>query len=444
MTRRRGFIPVVSAGMSAVALIIGIGLIVGVVSALGQAFMGQMSGSFGGLNFGGSYETTSVLNGLVIETSGKTAIEDHLALSRGATDPAAHFAATNIDQSLASKPEALRRAKTMFNALLRSGLTSSFIGELDGNVPPEDEAWYIVQRWCYDRRCFKGTAVGAKEDYLRKRVVVTNPATGKSVVTSVLDWGPAAFTGRVSGLSPEAALSIGADTGTNLKYGWAVDQNVPLGPVKNVSTGSGGGTSTGAGFARTPRGFPRFLQYEGPWANERYGNCTPTYQAGQNGHKYTQGTYADAACGPSSLANVLKFYAEKGQLTFKPAYTARYGQTINPKTIGELAVAGNFRVCGNGTDSSFIKAIGEQYFNVRVNRGASWARVVDALKNGIPVIGNMNAGVFTNQGHYVVLYAIDEAKNRIYSSDSYTRNVTEAEIDQVKNQAEEFFIVAIQ
>jgi hypothetical protein len=432
MARRRGIIPVVAAAMSAVALIVGIAIIVGVVNALGQVFMGQVSGSFGGFNFGGSYETTSVLDGLVIETSGKTAIEDHLALSAGATDPTGHFTATNIDQNLGNNPAALRKAKTMFNGLLRRGLTSSFIANLNGVVPPEDEAWYIVQRWCYSSQCFKGAAVGTKVEYLRKRVVVTNPATGKSVVTSVLDWGPAAYTGRVSGLSPEAAFSIGADTGTNLQYGWAVDQSVPLGPVINPSSQYGGGSTTtsnvGDGLQKTSRGFPRFMQYKGPWASQNYGSpCLP------------RATVSSAGCGPSSLANVALYYQEAKGLQFTALYTQEFGNAVNPGTISTLSKRTGGRPCG-GTAYSMFNTVGRRYLNLRSD-AASWSAVVNALRQKIPVISTMGPGYFTSTGHFITLYDISSNGKTIYVSDSYKRNRTEAPASTVKDQAKGFYII---
>lgn len=447
MSRRRGFAAIITPIMGILALVAGIALIVGLVTAIGQALMSRISGSFGSGSFGGSYETTSVLDGLPIETSGKIAIEDHLALSAGATDLEQHFAATGVDTNFPNAADQ-RKIKTMYNELLRAGKTSSFISELNGQVPAEDEAWYVNQRWCYDSRCFKGQAIGAKEQYLRKRVVITNPKNGRSVVASVLDWGPGTTPGereRVGGISPEIATALNVETNDSLIFGWAVDQNVPLGPVKVSATGSSSG-SNGSGYTTTSRGFPRFLQYEGPWAQLRYGNCPPTYQAGQGNHKYTEGTFADAACGPTSLANVLKYYQQKGQLVVKSGFSAKYGSTINPQTVAGIILTydSKLRVCGNGTDPSFIEKIGETYFNLRVSSDVSWDSVKDALRQNTPVIALMGSGVFTDSGHYVVLYGINEDAGVVYSSDSYTRNVQEASFDNVSRQKKSFYIINTQ
>ena len=72
----------------------------------------------------------------------------------------------------------------------------------------------------------------AKEWHRGKRVLVTNPANGKRLVASIMESGPAIFTGRVSGLSPEAMLELGAVTDTNLEYGFLIDQSIPVGPLR--------------------------------------------------------------------------------------------------------------------------------------------------------------------------------------------------------------------
>jgi hypothetical protein len=72
----------------------------------------------------------------------------------------------------------------------------------------------------------------AKNWHRGKKVLVTNPANGKRVVTSVMESGPSIFTNRVSGLSPEAMLSLDAVTDSNLEYGFLIDQTTPVGPLQ--------------------------------------------------------------------------------------------------------------------------------------------------------------------------------------------------------------------
>jgi len=65
-----------------------------------------------------------------------------------------------------------------------------------------------------------------------RKVLITNPANGKRLVASIIESGPAIFTGRVSGLSPEAMFDLGAITDSDLEYGFLLDQSIPVGPLQ--------------------------------------------------------------------------------------------------------------------------------------------------------------------------------------------------------------------
>ena len=71
----------------------------------------------------------------------------------------------------------------------------------------------------------------AKNWHRGRKVLVTNPANGKRLVTTIMESGPAIFTNRVSGLSPEAMLALGVVTDDTLQYGFMIDQSIPVGPL---------------------------------------------------------------------------------------------------------------------------------------------------------------------------------------------------------------------
>ncbi len=146
----------------------------------------------------------------------------------------------------------------------------------------EEEKWYITMRWPYVKWRFNGTSAlvdsattNTKSAYAKVRVVVYNPKTKKSIITAICESGPAPWTGsswferlpsstrkslskifaaatnnppsfwkgarqfdppeadgRVSGLAPKALKTIGASANTVLEYGFAEDQNRPLGLIK--------------------------------------------------------------------------------------------------------------------------------------------------------------------------------------------------------------------
>jgi hypothetical protein len=66
--------------------------------------------------------------------------------------------------------------------------------------------------------------------YKEKKVLVTNEKNGKKVVASILEAGPAIWTGRVGGLSPEAFDAIDAKNDTKCTFAF-VDDDTKLGKV---------------------------------------------------------------------------------------------------------------------------------------------------------------------------------------------------------------------
>jgi hypothetical protein len=67
--------------------------------------------------------------------------------------------------------------------------------------------------------------------YKEKKVLVTNSRNDKQVVASILEAGPAIWTGRVGGLSPEAFQAIKAKNNEKCTFQY-VDKDTKLGPVK--------------------------------------------------------------------------------------------------------------------------------------------------------------------------------------------------------------------
>lgn len=151
-----------------------------------------------------------------------------------------------------------------------------------GLVPPAiasqaEEDWYIDMRWRFVKWYWDGnvTSEGASEagevgwyaTSPHRKILVTNPRTNKSVVTSAIESGPAPwagvhndsstppsywqgaiegtpaeYRGRVSGLAPKVMEALEVEPriyetqGDDLLYAWA-DQSAPLGPTDSTATG---------------------------------------------------------------------------------------------------------------------------------------------------------------------------------------------------------------
>ena len=149
--------------------------------------------------------------------SGLVGQEQHLCLTVSQEPPATHYA-------ISGTPPAAQ------NGMAWQEGGGSGYGAWGKAPPVEDERYYVNMRWNYTT--LNGQVILAPKDwYYKKRVLVINPANGKRVIASIVEYGPAPWTGRVSGLSPEAMLALGAQTDDNLTYYWALDQSLPRGPM---------------------------------------------------------------------------------------------------------------------------------------------------------------------------------------------------------------------
>lgn len=116
------------------------------------------------------------------------------------------------------------------NSNVSSNITIT--GPVNANNGEEVVFVYKYQNIAWRPRPFTSTisnTSSSKAWHTNKKVLVTNPKNGRRVVASIIESGPAIFTDRVSGLSPEAMDAIGAVTDDVLEYGFVIDQNTPLG-----------------------------------------------------------------------------------------------------------------------------------------------------------------------------------------------------------------------
>lgn len=119
---------------------------------------------------------------------------------------------------------------------------------------------------------------------------------------------------------------------------------------------------------------PLYLQYKGSWSGVRYGD----------------GTIKRTGCAPTCLAMVLSYLRQ---------------EQILPSDVA--AWAGNrFYVNGVGTSWEIYGAV-EQTWGVRCTSiGKNQALLIQALREGKPVIASMGPGTFTKGGHFIVLSGI--------------------------------------
>ena len=137
---------------------------------------------------------------------------------------------------------------------------------------------------------------------------------------------------------------------------------------------------------------------------------------------YAGGTIRENACGPTCLTMVY---------IFKTGHTDK-----TPVDICALAEAGNYAPTG-ATEWSFMTGgawqlglNGTQLYNDRES-------IAQALRSGVPVIAAVRPGTFTNVGHYIVLYGIDDANQiGVYDPNSASRSARRWGVVEVLNEVE--------
>ena len=137
---------------------------------------------------------------------------------------------------------------------------------------------------------------------------------------------------------------------------------------------------------------------------------------------YAGGTIRQNACGPTCLTMV---------------YIYKTGHTdMTPVDMCALSEAGNYAPTG-ATEWSFMTSgawqlglNGTQLYNDRDS-------MAQALRSGAPVIAAVRPGTFTNVGHYIVLYGIDDADQiGVYDPNSQSRSARRWGIVEVLNEIE--------
>jgi hypothetical protein len=159
-----------------------------------------------------------------------------------ATGPKADSAAGDGRQAGASPPDDAQLPATR-------GKAGVFGGPKDRGFKPDDKlalptgphfayerirtlnpkGFYCAMRWDY--RFQHMSPEEGKRWWANKKLRVTNPKNGASVVVRAVDYGPHENTGFDISVSPGAAESLGIEIGDEVEIAFA-DQRSPLGPAK--------------------------------------------------------------------------------------------------------------------------------------------------------------------------------------------------------------------
>lgn len=91
------------------------------------------------------------------------------------------------------------------------------------------KSFYCAMRWDYHVEHMSPEE--GKRWWANKKLVVTNPQNGNSVIVRAVDYGPHENTGLDISVSPGAAEALEVEVGDEVEIAFA-DQKAPAGPVK--------------------------------------------------------------------------------------------------------------------------------------------------------------------------------------------------------------------
>ncbi|VWL86155.1 Peptidase_C39 like family protein [Collinsella aerofaciens] len=137
---------------------------------------------------------------------------------------------------------------------------------------------------------------------------------------------------------------------------------------------------------------------------------------------YAGGTIRQNACGPTCLTMVYIFKTGRTDMT--------------PVDMCALSEAGNYAPTG-ATEWSFMTSgawqLGLNGTELHNDRDS----MTQALRSGAPVIAAVRPGTFTNVGHYIVLYGIDDADQiEVFDPNSASRSARRWGVVEVLNEVE--------
>ena len=185
--------------------------------------------------------------------------------------------------------------------------------------------------------------------------------------------------------------------------------------ANNATPGFSNGdpSSTGeSGSGDVINNFPYYNQGDPRWGPKAYG----------------PGTFASSACGPTSMAMVLK----------------SYGHNVTPEDTVNYSLANGFRTKSSGTSWGFFNSIGKNYGLNVAEFDPNIPRVKEYLDNNIPVIASMTPGTFTKGGHFIVFSSHNKADDTVTVNDPSHRDlsVKNWNADFALRQAKQFWAVS--
>ena len=159
-------------------------------------------------------------------------------------------------------------------------------------------------------------------------------------------------------------------------------------------------------------GVPLFIQWDPQWGYLDYGSSV----VGLSG------------CGPICLS-------------MAGAYVTGDYETFRPDRIISFALDEGYRVPGNGTQWALISEGGEKLGLDVTEIPLDENRIIQNLELGYPIICIMGPGVFTTEGHFIVLVDYEDGAFRVNDPNSQERSDTLWTYDQFYDQIRNLWVI---
>jgi len=141
-------------------------------------------------------------------------------------------------------------------------------------------------------------------------------------------------------------------------------------------------------------------------------------------HKDKSQTYANSACGPTSMAMIVATLADK---------------TVTPVTMGDYAMKHGYRTYNSGTSWNFFCNVAKNY-NLSCTATSTTNDVVAALKEGKLAVASMGPGYFTKGGHFIMLHSVVGDNIIVHDPAKTTRY--QASISLFKRESSNYWIIS--
>ena len=143
------------------------------------------------------------------------------------------------------------------------------------------------------------------------------------------------------------------------------------------------------------KGLTYYSQLDSRWVNKSYTSCNNSSQ-----------TIGSSGCAPTCASMIVT--ACKGAIT--------------PDTMCNLFVKYGYRSSNNGTYLSAFRSVADE-FNIDFEETTNIDRAVELLRNNHYLAVSCGNGLFTSNGHLIMIYEIDGDTLKIYDPYLYSRKI---------------------